>query len=295
MTNDDTLLAGFLDRSLSEDQLLELEARKAASPEFAHQFSSLLTVESMLTTATPKSTIPAHFLNTVENAVAAKVLAGGAAGGFLSGLSSAWSWIGGAALALVTAGTVYYVNQPAPQPVVVQQTPSVLVQPSDVPVSQPSTQTAPDVETDSRISTPSAPPTVTENPKGDADGSGMTDMKTTSSKQAAIDQAIADYDVAVQSSDFVSATQRAMTLGKKYFENDDLAKSEAYYAKAVLHARKAKLAELEVQALGEQAKTEIARGNESHARLLLEQAIARGSQITGTDLSVWTRLLKELR
>ena len=118
MTNDDTLLAGFLDRSLSEDQLLELEARKASSPEFAHQFSNMLTLEGMLAKAAPSIAVPAHFLNAVENSVAAKVLVGGAtSGGFLSGLSSAWSWFGGAALALVTAGAVYYYTQPAPQPV----------------------------------------------------------------------------------------------------------------------------------------------------------------------------------
>ena len=34
MTKDE-LLAGFLDRSLSEDQMLEFQARRSADPEFA--------------------------------------------------------------------------------------------------------------------------------------------------------------------------------------------------------------------------------------------------------------------
>ena len=43
MTNDE-LLAGFLDRSLNEDQLLEFESRKSAVSDFAQQADAMIRV-----------------------------------------------------------------------------------------------------------------------------------------------------------------------------------------------------------------------------------------------------------
>lgn len=289
MTNDDTLLAGFLDRSLSEDQLLELEARKAASPEFAHQFSNMLTLESMLVTAAPKATVSAHFLHTVENTVAAKVLAGGAAGGLLSGLSSAWAWLGGAALALVSVGSIYYFNQPAPQPVVQVTPKTVLAQPTDegaATLAEP---------TSTVIAEPIAVPVSPKSPVAKTDGGSSSTAEMTSvGGEDAVLITVKEYEAHVTSADHVNATLKALTLGNKYRADKDFARSEDYFAKAVEHARKAKLVKEEIRALGEQALTSIARGNESQARLLLNQAILRGSQ-TGIDVSVWTQKLKDLQ
>lgn len=298
MTNDDTLLAGFLDRSLSEDQLLELEARKAASPEFAHQFSNMLTLETMLASATPKAAIPAHFLASVENAVAAKVLVGGAsAGGLLSGLSSMWTWLGGSALALVTAGSVYYYNQPTavatvetkPEVTDVQTTliePSPTVAEPTVPESQPVAVPSSTVPATTRNS-------VNPATKSDLASSSTNEMNSVS-PEAALAVTVKEFDAHVAAADHLNATLKAIMIGRTYRSTNDLGRSEDYFAKAVVHARKAKLAEQEITALGEQAVTVAARGNETQARLLLNQAILRGSQ-TGIDVSVWTQKLKDLR
>ncbi len=297
MTNDE-LLAGFLDRSLSEDQHLELEARKAASPEFAHQFSNMLTLETMLASATPKAAIPAHFLASVENTVAAKVLVGGAsAGGLLSGLSSMWSWLGGAALVLVTAGSIYYFNQPATVAVVQTAQPTVGAQSAEgqTAVAQPSsTVTEPAIPEPQPVSVPS---TTTKAaipaPNVDPATTSTSEMSSTS-PEAALASTVKEYEAHVTSSDHLNATLKAITIGRTYRSTNDLGRSEDYFAKAVVHARKAKLAEQEITALGEQAVTVAARGNETQARLLLNQAISRGSQ-TGIDVSVWTQKLKDLR
>lgn len=292
MTNDDALLAGFLDRSLSEDQLLELEARKAASPEFAHQLSNMLTLETMLASATPKAAIPAHFLASVENTVAAKVLVGGAsAGGLLSGMSSIWSWLGGAALVLVTAGSIYYYNQPAADAVVQTTLPTddaqtVVVEPS-------STIAEPTMPEPQPVSVPSTTPKAVTPPSADPATSSSSENLKSISPEAALAITVKEYDAHVTSADHVNATLKAITIGRTYRSANDLGRSEEYFVKAVVHARKAKLAAQEITALGEQAVTMAARGNETQARLLLNQAILRGSQ-TGIDVSVWTQKLKDL-
>lgn len=301
MTNDDALLAGFLDRSLSEEQLLELEARKVASPEFAHQFSNMLTLESMLATATPKAAIPAHFLASVENTVAAKVLAGGAsAGGLLSGLSSMWSWLGGAALVAVTAGSVYYYNQPTAadgeanslvtdgQTTVVEQSQAV----AEPTVPETRTESVPDAS----VPNSSATAPKSEKPASTSEPDPITpstNEMNSSSPEAALARTVKEFEAHVMAADHLNATLKAITIGRTYRAENDLGRSEDYFAKAVIHARKAKLAAQEVTALGEQAVTMAARGNETQARLLLNQAILRGSQ-TGIDVSVWTQKLKDL-
>jgi len=294
MTNDDALLAGFLDRSLSEDQLLELEARKAASPEFAHQFSNMLTLETMLASATPKVAVPAHFLATVENAVAAKMLVGGAsAGGLFSGLSSMWAWLGGAALVVVTAGSIYYFNQPQPV-IVVTALPGVsktatAAEPQSIP-SLPLTPTA-----EATVNTRDAAPTKSADDSKSNDGNQVRqDNLKSDGGLDALAITVGEYNSYADENDQVKATITAFTLGTTYRSKGDLGRSEDYFAKAVMHARKAKLVKEEINALGEQAVTAASRGNETQARLLLNQAISRGSS-TGIDVSVWTQKLKDLR
>ena len=115
-----------------------------------------------------------------------------------------------------------------------------------------------------------------------------------SSPEAALALTVKEFEAHVISSDHLNATLKAIMIGRTYRSRGDLGRSEDYFAKAVVHARKAKLAVEEVNALGEQAVTVAARGNETQARLLLNQAISRGSQ-TGIDVSVWTQKLKDLR
>lgn len=132
MTNDD-LLAGFLDRSLSEDQLLELEARRASSPEFAQELQNLINLEASLPTARPAAVAPAAFLATVENAIAANLATTVATGAAGAGLS--WISIAGISAAVVAAGvaTTLWLTQPtepAPTATPPQSAVPSLVQPA---------------------------------------------------------------------------------------------------------------------------------------------------------------------
>ena len=109
MTNQE-LLAGFLDRSLSEDQLLEFEQRQLESPEFAQEVREMLTVENLLTDSAPKVRLPLEFLAMVESSVAAQIIAGAATGGILGTLAKfGWGWIVGGTTAAVVGGTALYV------------------------------------------------------------------------------------------------------------------------------------------------------------------------------------------
>ena len=120
MTNHE-LLAGFLDRSLSEDQLLEFEARQLADPAFAHEVKEMLTVERLLQQEPPRVDYPVGFLATIESNIAAKVAVGAAGGGLLGFLAhNAWTWIvGGTAAAAISGGALYFAtrdSEPSPQP-----------------------------------------------------------------------------------------------------------------------------------------------------------------------------------
>jgi len=139
MTNEE-LLSGFLDRTLSEDHLLELEARTAASPEFAREVNEMITLESRIKRAAPSVLFPTAFLAAVEHTVASSIASSTvvSAGAVAAGVS-AWLPIAGAAIVgLVGAGAVWYYsgsNETAsstPQPVVApvtQESHSVLAEP----------------------------------------------------------------------------------------------------------------------------------------------------------------------
>ncbi|MCU0330971.1 MAG: hypothetical protein MUC47_08345 [Candidatus Kapabacteria bacterium] len=162
MTNDE-LLAGFLDRSLSEDQLLELEARRASSPEFAQELQNLINLEASLPAARPAAAAPAAFLATVENAIAANLATTVATGAAGAGLS--WLSIAGISAAVVAAGvaTTLWLTQPAEPAHTVtapQSAVPTLVQPAQ---PQPSTVEQ-SIPTPSKASTPpvveQVPPSV---------------------------------------------------------------------------------------------------------------------------------------
>lgn len=123
MTNDE-LLAGFLDRSLSEDELLEFETRQQDNPAFAEEVQRMVTTEELLQGAAPTVKYPVGFLATIESSVAARLVAASTAAtagaiATKSIWSGAWAWIttGIGALA-IGAGITWFVTQ---QPTSVQQ------------------------------------------------------------------------------------------------------------------------------------------------------------------------------
>lgn len=139
MTNEE-LLAGFLDRSLTEDDLLELEARASASPELARELRELVAMESRIKQAAPAVLFPTAFLATVENSIAASLAAAAVTAGVAGAASGLSSWLplaSAAVLGVAGVGTaIYFIAAtpsktvaPSPSTPVVAPAPSVAPQP----------------------------------------------------------------------------------------------------------------------------------------------------------------------
>lgn len=293
MTNDE-LLAGFLDRSLSEDGLLEFEARQTVSPEFAQTVREMLAVESVLRTATPVIAIPTAFLQDVENTVAERVVSATSSRGILSGLSSIWTWIGGAALVAVGIGaySLYHgpatSNQPMADPAIRQQQvvmatkvedePAVLPAPATTTTNEPVTAIV--KRNDERPDTKSA--TSTPEPitlgKQPAQRTASDVSFGTTNPASTLENLKSDYNAAISADNDVLSAQIALEIGRHLsvrMKNYD--ESERYLRLALTHARSVRVPEYEVDALGELGLLARERGNMTEAAGLLKQAVARGN------------------
>lgn len=290
MTNDE-LLAGFLDRSLSEDGLLEFEARQTASPEFAQTVREMLAVESVLRTATPVIAIPTAFLQDVENTVAERVISATSSKGILSGLSSIWTWIGGAALVAVGIGTYSLYrgpatsSQPMADPAVRQQQVIVETKVADEPAVLPAPATT---------QTTNEPVTATvkrndERPEATSATSAPEQIATTrqpapdvslgaTSPASTLENLKNDYNAAISADNDVRSAQIALEIGRHLsgkMKNYD--ESERYLRLALTHARGVRVPQYEVDALGELGLLAKERGNMTEAAGLLRQAVSTGN------------------
>lgn len=263
MTNQE-LLAGFLDRSLSEDQLLEFEQRQLESPEFAQEVREMLTVENLLADSAPKVRLPLEFLAKVESSVAAQVIAGAATGGVLGTLAKfGWGWIAGGTTAAVVGGTALYVAatstddvQPDPRPSRTVSAPKTIT-PPDIPQPEAAAPAAP---------TPTA---IREVSKVDVS------VKATPTNSA-LDQLRADYESCSATNDRVRCAQIALQIGRTLRQTQRSSEAETYLTSAVNNARTARLAQFEVDALGELGLLMAERGEVQQAVLYLQKAIDRG-------------------
>lgn len=280
MTNQE-LLAGFLDRSLSEDQLLEFEQRQLESPEFAQEVREMLTVETLLTDSAPKVRLPLEFLAKVESSVAAQIIAGAATGGILGTLAKfGWGWIAGGTTAAVVGGTALYVAatrtdevQPDPRPARI--------------MSAPKTVTSPDVpQPEVAVPTTTAPVTMREVSKVDVS------VKATPTNSA-VDQLRADYETCSSANDRVRCAQIALQIGRKLRQTQRSSEAETYLTAAVTHARAARLAQFEVDALGELGLVLAERGDVQQAAVYLQKAIDRG-QSARIVTTTWSTALENL-
>jgi hypothetical protein len=280
MTNQE-LLAGFLDRSLSEDQLLEFEHRQLESPEFAQEVREMLTVENLLTDSAPKVRLPLEFLARVESSVAAQIIAGAATGGILGTLAKfGWGWIVGGTTAAVVGGTALYVAatrtdnvQPDPRPARTTSAPKTLA-PPDVPQAETVTPVAP------------APVTIREVSKVDVS------IKATPTNSA-LDQLRADYETCSTTNDRVRCAQIALQIGRKLRQTQRSSEAETYLTSAVNHARAARLTQFEVDALGELGLVMAERGDVQQAAVYLQKAIDRG-QSARIVTTTWSTALENL-
>lgn len=281
MTNQE-LLAGFLDRSLNEDQLLEFEQRQLDSPEFAQEVREMLTVEHLLTDSAPRVSFPIEFLSKVESSVAAQIIAGAATGGILGTLAKfGWGWIVGGTTAAVVGGTALYVAatrsddvQPAPRPAKVISVPKTTTPPviEQAPVAEPTPAPAPVV--------------VREVSKVDVS------VKATPTSSA-VDQLRADYETCSTANDRVRCAQIALQIGRKLRQTQRSSEAETYLTSAVAHARAARLAQFEVDALGELGLVMAERGDVQQAASYFQKAIDRG-QSARIVTTTWSTALENL-
>ncbi|MBU3678742.1 MAG: tetratricopeptide repeat protein [Candidatus Kapabacteria bacterium] len=284
MTNQE-LLAGFLDRSLNEDQLLEFEQRKLDSPEFAQEVREMLTVEHLLADSAPKVRLPIEFLAKVESSVAAQIIAGAATGGILGTIAKfGWGWIAGGTTAAVVGGTALYVAatrsddvQPDPRPTKIMSAPTTTPTTTPPVIEQPSVaEPAP---------TP-APVVVREVSKVDVS------LKATPTSSA-VDQLRADYETCSTANDRVRCAQIALQIGRKLRQTQRSSEAETYLTSAIAHARAARLAQFEVDALGELGLVMAERGDVQQAASYFQKAIDRG-QSARIVTTAWSTALENL-
>jgi len=314
MTNEE-LLSGFLDRSLSEDELLEFEARQAANPSYATEVREMLALEDLLSTSAPRGMAPADFLHTVENVVAAKVAAAPVSSGLFTGLSSIWTWIGGAAVTLVAVGTTLWYtstntasgdSQSVAEPVVAKTPTPAQVSPPAASTAEPSSDansvsasqsSAERSAAEASRQTPTAAldrpaPVVTSQPtvaSASADGTAKVDNPN----EDAVTRARAELDRAVASGNNLVAARLALSLADELRSAGKTDELQSMLQRGLEYARMSRVADYEVKALGELARFESSRGYERQAATYYRQAIDIGKRAQ-LDVSAYESALQSL-
>ncbi len=299
MTNDE-LLAGYLDRSLSEDQLLEFEARMANDPTFAAEAKDLAAVEKLLATSAPKVVPPPGFLSSVEATVVAKIAAGTAGAIGLGHLASnMWAWIIGSSTVLIGAGGVYLAMtshtpkaEPAsaiPQKQSAHQeiAPSLHLPPDNAaePVPAPST---PGTSRTVTSEVPTALPERTPVRRSD-------DSRTiaTNSSPSALEQLVSKYEQCTSEGTAINCAHLALNIGMQYKQRGELNNAFQFFERALIQARSARTVQQQVQALTEMARISRATDDAESARKHYRNAIDLAEQ-NGLPSEQLTTELNEL-
>jgi len=302
MTNDE-LLSGFLDRSLSEDSLLEFEARQQASPAFAREVQEMLAVETALATVTPIAAIPTGFLQRVEDAVAGKVATGASAStGILGGLSTTWTWVGTAALvALGTAATVYLTSPSHDESHDSVALPSVAR--SETSVARPSVALPSVARSETSVARPSVARPSVARPSVARPSVALPSFLHSDSREAQLDinnqsSVIAslrkDLDRCMAQNNRMECALIARTLGAKLRTGGSFDESRVYLQQSLDIARSMHLVQYEVGALGELGLLARDRGNTAEARTLLQQAITKAASVDAASAAQYEKALTDL-
>jgi hypothetical protein len=298
MTNDE-LLAGFLDRSLNEDQLLEFEARKQADPSFASEVNEMLTVEDLLKTSAPRGMAPAGFLVGVESAVAYKIFSSTPAGSVVGGwFSSAWTWIAAVGVTLIGAATFFIANRPAEE----IQRPASGVQSIDV--QRPSTDVqrpasnvqSKDVQRPSQdVQRPASnvQSTDVQRPASNVQSKvtnyeqRATSYEVESTYESTITKLKKDLDVCRSSGDQIRCIQIALQIGRTYRERRLTDEAMDYLMLAQREAQQARIVQYEIEAFGEMGLLMRTVGRSSDANDHFKSAVELGSK-NGLDVQKWS-------
>lgn len=285
MTNEE-LLAGFLDRSLSEDQLVELEARRAADPTFDQDVREMVAVEDVLLTAAPVTVVPTDFLARVEDTMAAKVAAGSSVS---TGVSAALKTAGVAIATVGTAIGIYVASQrtehAATQPSQpISNAPAV----TSAPPSTSSVESAQTTRVSESRSTPIAS-RVDEQPSADGSANAYASAST-----SLVDRLLAQYASCKQQNDNMRCTQLALNIGSQYRKQGEYQMATTYFNEALASARSLRVVQYEVEALGNIGLLNLDRGSTTAAATYLRSAIERANGIDGVNVDAYRRALSGL-
>lgn len=307
MTNDE-LLAGFLDRSLNEDQLIEFEARKKAQPEFAQEVKEMLVVENLLVESAPVANIPADFLASVEHTVAAKLAAGYSIGGLLTSLATnVWTWIAGTAV--IAAGGYYILinGGPESQNESASQRITRVLKPAIVPDTKldvlPNSKLKSVASNALGVGANTAQPVAKQNvgrkvapqtaPTQMIGGSTQDlDMLTVNSDRA-LNGLLKDLEKCRAASDHVLCSHIALTIGRTYSKQNAFEPAEKYLNMALIEARTARLVQFEIEANGELAVVAQNDGRVNEAKQLYRKAVNLGV-VNGIQVDKWSKALEAL-
>ena len=285
MTNEE-LLAGFLDRSLSEDQLVELEARRAADPTFDQDVREMVAVEDVLLTAAPVTVVPTDFLARVEDTMAAKVAAGSSVS---TGVSAALK-TAGVAIATVGAAIGIYVATQRTEHTAMQPSQPIRNAPA-VTTALPSTSSVESAQTrrvsESRSTTIAS--RVDEQPSANGSANAYASAST-----SLVDRLLAQYASCKQQNDNMRCTQLALNIGSQYRKQGEYQMATTYFNEALASARSLRVVQYEVEALGNIGLLNLDRGSTTAAATYLRSAIERANGIDGVNVDAYRRALSGL-
>ena len=283
MTNDE-LLAGFLDRSLSEDELLELETRRAADPVFNNDVRQMLTVEGVLKTSAPAVVIPTDFLARVEDTVAAKVSS--AAAPAAAGVAASFKIVGAALVAVTATVGIYLATQQRsePAPATAPSTKSNTA----APATPEQTAVAPAVakQSNAQPKAIAAAPSLDEQPSSPGSANAYASAST-----PMIERLLRQYDGCKSNNESVRCAQLALNIAGQYRKLGEYTPATVYSTDALTFARTLHVVQYEVEALGMLGRINIDRGNLPAARNYLRSAIDAGSSVDGISVDSYRQLL----
>jgi len=311
MTKDE-LLAGFLDRSLNEDQMLDFQALRSSDPVFSGQVQQMLKLENVLATSTPVVVPPADFLVSVESTVAAKVASGASGSFFTSLLSSTWTWVTAGAVATIGAGTLIVSSvstNKAPEPTVATPT-EMVAQGQQTPESTTPTITSPSATTREALPIVSAnpvdrmPSAPLLNPAQNQPimvdqslprlGTPANADATVSSEERILQKVIDDLAVCEERGDHMGCAQLAIEIGKKFRAQGNVAEAQTYLNKALRHAQQSRIVSHEIDAYGQLGITALQAGQTSAARQYFTSAVELGEKAR-VDVSRWQSQLESTK
>lgn len=288
------LIAGFLDRSLSEEDLLELDNQIKANPSLRQEISELQKVEQLLKHSALPVVIPIAYVRSVEDSVAASYssassittasgTAGFTGGGIITSLAIGMVAVGAVVAIWIASTSDNTMQIPVENPVgaVTSQekvptspVPGMEEAAPDVPMALTSTEgISKKIVSTKSVSAQELPivtPELAVNRQphlGDADAVNPP---------SSLDKLAGDLQKCRSNGELLRCAQLGLRLASEYRKNGNLTAADATARQSLADARAVRVSNYEMDALGELALVCRDQGNMSEARRLFEQAIATG-------------------